>query len=69
MEGTTQVVNRLRAEGFRVNAGYVAWLIRDRWLPTPEKGPGGAFIWTDADAQRLRSFLHRRGRGPKGGDA
>jgi len=67
MEGTTAVVDRLRGDGFQVNAGYVAWLIRDRWLPAPEKGPGRAMIWTDADVQRLRSILYRRGRGPEGG--
>ena len=66
MQGTTAVVDGLRAEGFRVNVGYVQWALRDQHIPTPEKGPGGALIWTEADARRLRSFLYRRGRGPKG---
>ena len=66
MQGTADVVDGLRAEGFAVTRTYVGWALRDRHIPTPEKGPGGALIWTDADAQRLRSFLYRRGRGPKG---
>ena len=67
MLGTTAVVDGLRAEGFQVNVGYVQWVLRDRHIAMPEKGPGGVLIWTDADVQRLRSFLLRRGRGPEGG--
>ena len=66
MQGTTAVVDQFRAEGFRCNVGYVQWVLRDRHIAMPEKGPGGVFIWTDADVQRLRSFLYRRGRGPGG---
>ncbi len=65
MEGTTAVVDRLRAEGFRVNVGYVQWVLRDRHIAMPDKGPGGALIWTEADVLRLRSELIRRGRGPE----
>ncbi len=64
MQGTTAVVDGLRAAGFRVNVGYVHWVLRDRHIPTPEKGPGGALIWSEADVLRLRGFLYRRGRGP-----
>ena len=67
MRGTVDVIDGLRAEGFAVTRTYLGFLVRDRWLPAPESGPGGAFIWTDADVQRLRSLLHRRGRGPRGG--
>ena len=66
MLGTTDLVDRLRAEGFAVTRTYVAWVLSDRHIPTPEKGPGGALIWSDADVLRLRGFLCRRGRGPKG---
>ena len=74
MKGTQDVLDALRAEGFRVSSAYLAWLLRDRWLESPEKAPGGAFVWTDADVQRLRSLLVRRRRGPvsfrpKGNDA
>ena len=64
MHGTTAVVDGLRAEGFRVTVGYVQWALRDRHVPTPAKGPGGALMWEEADVQRLRGFLHRRGRDP-----
>jgi len=64
MRGTADVVDALRAEGFEVTRTYVAWVLRDRHIPTPQKGPGGALIWEEADVLRLRSFLHRRGRGP-----
>ena len=66
MRGTADVVDGLRAEGFAVTRSYVAWVLRDRHIPTPEKGPGGALIWSEADVLRLRGFLNRRGRGPKG---
>ena len=66
MKGTADVVDGLRAEGFAVTRTYVAWLLRDRHIPTPEKRPGGALIWTDGDVQRLRSFLYPRNRGPEG---
>jgi hypothetical protein len=64
MRGTAQVVDELRAEGFMVTRTYVSWVLRDRHVPTPPKGPGGALIWADADVVRLRSFLIRRNRGP-----
>lgn len=64
MRGTAQVVDELRAEGFAVTRTYVSWVLRDRHVPTPPKGPGGALIWADADVARLRSFLLRRSRGP-----
>jgi len=57
----------LRAAGFAVTRTYVAWVLRDRHIAMPEKGPGGAFIWSEADVLRLRGFLHRRDRGPRGG--
>ena len=66
MRGTADVVDGLRAEGFTVTRTYVAWVLRDRHIPTPGKGPGGALIWDEADVLRLRGFLFRRGRGPRG---
>lgn len=66
MSGTTNVVDRLRDEGFRVSCGYVQWVLRDRHIAMPAKGPGGCLLWDDADVLRLRGFLYRRGRGPKG---
>ena len=66
-KGTREVVDLLRKRGFRIDLTYAAWLTRSREIASPEKGPGGAFIWREADVQRLESALQRRGRGPKGG--
>ena len=65
MVGTKEAINSLRDSGYAVTAGYVAWLIRDSWLPSPEKGPGGCLCWTEADVDRLESLLKRKGRGPR----
>lgn len=64
MRGTADVVDGLRAEGFAVTRTYVAWVLRDRHIATPVKGPGGLLLWTEDDVLRLRSFLYRRNRGP-----
>ena len=63
---TVDVVNVLRGEGYAVSPGYVAWVLREMHIPAPDDRVGMAYDWTDADVQRLRSFLMRRGRGPKG---
>ena len=63
MKGTTTVVDELRAEGYEVNCGYVQYLLRDRILVAPEKGPGGLLIWAQADIERLKATLRRRSRG------
>lgn len=62
MRSTTEVVDELRTDGFRVTPGYIAWVLRDRHIPEPEQKLGNAFIWTEADVDRLRSFLRRQGR-------
>lgn len=62
--GTSEINDTLSAQGFDVYPGYIQSLIRERVLPAPEKGPGGAFFWHDADVDRLKSILRRRGRGP-----
>ena len=64
---TVGAVNLLRSEGFSVSPGYVAWVLRERHVPPPENRVGMAYVWQEADIQRLRSFLIRRNRGPKGG--
>lgn len=64
--GTAEVVNLLRSEGFRVAGPTLAFYLREGYLSAPEtRGPGGAFVWGEADIQRLRSVLHRRGRAPE----
>jgi len=64
---TVDVVNLLRSEGFLVTPGYIAWALRERHVPPPESRVGMAYVWQEADVARLRSFLARRNRGPKGG--
>ena len=61
---TVDVVDSLRSEGFSLSPGYVAWALRERHIPPPDSRIGLAYVWTEADEQRLRSFLRRRGRGP-----
>ena len=64
MIGSTELVDNLRDDGWDVSHGYVMSLIRERHLPAPPKGPGGAFVWQEADIDRLESILRRRDRGP-----
>ena len=44
----------------------------DGRLPAPEKGPGGAYFWNDADVERASWHFRRRGAGDvlaeEGGD-
>ena len=67
IEGTTSVVDRLRAAGYQVSASYVQWLLRDRIIPVPPKGPGGVLLWPPQSVGRLRAELVKRGRGPEAG--
>lgn len=67
MSGTSAVVDMLRAQGFRVSAGYVQYALRERLIAQPERGAGGCLLWGDGDVARLKSLLYRRARGPKGG--
>ncbi len=64
MIGTTWVIDALRQEGFEVSPTYVEWLLRERVIAAPQKGPGGVRIWQPQDVERLKSELIRRGRGP-----
>lgn len=66
MQGTKDVIDMLTAEGFRLTRTYLFWILRDRHIPEPEEKLGSAFIWTEGDVDRLRSFLKRQGRGPEG---
>ena len=65
MKGTRQFVDELVAQGFRISRTYLGWLLRDRHIAEPPRGPGGCFLWSKADEDRLRSFLLRQGRGPQ----
>ena len=60
---TADVVYELRHEGFDVSCGYVAYVLRERLIALPQK-IGTMWLWDEADVDRLRSLLRRRGRGP-----
>jgi len=62
--GTTDVLDKLREEGFIVTVGYLNYLLRERIVATPEKRVGGVLLWEEADIDRLKYALQRRGRGP-----
>jgi hypothetical protein len=64
MLGTTGVVDRLRAEGYDVTQSYAAYLLRERIIPSPHKGPGGVLIGLPGNVLALRDELRRRGRAP-----
>jgi len=66
MYGTRAVLDRLISEGFTCSDAYLRFLMRDRHLAMPPAGPGGCLLWEDADLERLRQVLRRRGRGPGG---
>jgi len=65
MLGTTQVLDKLREEGYEVSHSYIAYLLRERVIRVPEKGPGGVLLWSDADVARLEAELAHRKRGPE----
>ena len=65
-KSTVQVVQELKGRGYEVNLGFVSWILRERIIAAPEKGPGGSFLWDTPDIERLESELRRRGRGPVG---
>ena len=43
-----------------INASRLARAIWDRRFDPPAKGPGGAFLWTEADIRRASWALLRR---------
>ncbi len=69
MIGTSELVASLRSEGFEVSHSYLAYLLRERIVAAPPKGPGGVLLWEREDVERVRSELLRRDRGPVGREA
>jgi hypothetical protein len=64
MKSTAEVVDGLRREGYVLTRTYLAWLLRDGYLPPPEKFVD-SYVWGDADIARLKGILYRRNRGPE----
>ena len=65
MLGTTELVDALRGEGYQLSHAYLVYLLRERVIRPPSKGPGGAFIWSPGEVWALRDALRRRGRAPE----
>ena len=61
MLATSDVVRLLQSQGFEINCGYASYALRERLIPLPKK-IGGIWLWGDADVDRLRALLRRRGR-------
>ena len=64
MQGTAEVVRRLKAEGFEVGEGYLRYLLREQIVKTPAKRVGRTLVWEEEEIRRLKAELLRRGRGP-----
>ncbi len=60
---TGEVVEILRKQGFEVTPGYLDFLFRELHLPRPPLR-GSRLDWRQADVQRLKAVLARRGRAP-----
>ena len=65
MRGTVDVVRALQDAGYRLNVGYVRWLLMERHVPMPASKVGGNLLWDESDVDRLKSVLRRRGRAPE----
>lgn len=65
MLATNEIIELLTREGFRLDGPYVKMLTSRGYISPPAK-IAGRFLWQKADADRLRSILRRRGRGPGG---
>jgi hypothetical protein len=66
MHRTSQVIDRLRREGYAVSPGYLQYLLRERILRAPSERFAGAYVWRENDFERLRQVLRRRGRAEGG---
>jgi len=64
MLGTTEIVDELRKEGWAISHAYISYLIRERVIRSPHKGPGGVLLWSSTDVAALRRELLCRHRGP-----
>jgi hypothetical protein len=43
-----------------IGASRLSRAVWDRRLPAPEKGPGGAYFWSDEDLERASRHFRRR---------
>ena len=58
---TAEVVDELQSEGFDVRRSYVQFLVRDNWVPSPQK-IGNACLWDEIHINALKRELRRRNR-------
>ncbi len=61
--GTREVAARLG-----ISSSRLARAIWDRRIDPPQKGPGGAFLWTESDIRRASWCLLRKDLPEKEGD-
>lgn|GEM_PF-3969482 len=61
---TSELVERLRSEGYQVTSGYLGYLLRECPILRPETRVGLLFVWQPADVARLKAALTERGRSP-----
>ena len=68
---TSELVDQLRKEGYRVTTGYLQFLLREHPVLKPAGKLGPLYVWEPADIERLKAALVERGRGPvqRGEDA
>ena len=64
MLGTSEMLDKLREEGYRVSMGYLQYLLRERFVEPPTQKIGGNFVWTEQHVEDVRTILERKGRGP-----
>lgn len=57
---THEAVALLNDEGWQVTVGYLSYLMRDDFFPTPAK-VGNGFIWLDNDLEGVRRALRGKG--------
>jgi hypothetical protein len=61
---TSELVDRLGAEGFQITAGYLSYLLRECPVLKPESRVSSLYLWQPADVERLKGALKDRHRGP-----
>jgi len=61
MTGTTDLVTKLRGDGYQVTPTYLQSLINERVIPKPQICMGRR-VWTEEEVRELVRILDERGR-------
>jgi len=62
---TSQLIERLQAQGYQITPGYLSYLLREQTILKPNERAGLLYLWQPADVDRLKAELQHRGRGPR----